>query len=65
VNFSAANVWVIGDTPHDIACGKVIGARTLAVATGGYPLDQLHAHSPTVVLENLADTAAVMRLLES
>ena len=65
VNFSAANVWVIGDTPHDIACGKIIGARTLAVATGGYPLDQLHAHSPTVVLEDLADTGKVLRLLES
>ena len=25
---------VIGDTPHDIACGKAIGARTVAVATG-------------------------------
>jgi phosphoglycolate phosphatase-like HAD superfamily hydrolase len=25
---------VIGDTPHDVSCGKVIEARTLAVATG-------------------------------
>jgi phosphoglycolate phosphatase-like HAD superfamily hydrolase len=65
VNFSAANVWVIGDTPHDIACGKIIGARTLAVGTGGYAIDQLRSHSPTVVLEDLADTAAVLRLLES
>jgi phosphoglycolate phosphatase-like HAD superfamily hydrolase len=63
VEFSAANVWVIGDTPHDIACGQIIGARTLALATGGYALEQLRAHAPTVVLENLADTAAVMKLL--
>ncbi|HVS53714.1 MAG TPA: HAD family hydrolase [Opitutaceae bacterium] len=63
VEFSAANVWVIGDTPHDIACGKVIGARTLALATGGYALEQLRAHAPTVVLEDLADTTAVLRLL--
>lgn len=63
VEFSAANVWVIGDTPHDIACGKIIGARTLAVATGGYPLDQLRAHAPTVVLEDLADTERVLKLL--
>ena len=35
VNFAADDVWVIGDTPHDIACGKIIGARTLAVGTGG------------------------------
>jgi phosphoglycolate phosphatase len=63
VEFAAANVWVIGDTPHDIACGKVIGARTLAVATGGYSRDELRAHEPTVVLENLADTERVLRLL--
>lgn len=63
VEFSAANVWVIGDTPHDIACGKIIGARTLAVATGGYAIDQLRAHTPTVVLEDLADTERVLKLL--
>jgi phosphoglycolate phosphatase-like HAD superfamily hydrolase len=62
VEFAAANVWIIGDTPHDIACGKVIGAKTLAIATGGYSIDQLRAHTPTMVLENLADTAAVMKL---
>jgi phosphoglycolate phosphatase-like HAD superfamily hydrolase len=63
VEFAAANVWIIGDTPHDIACGKVIGAKTLAVATGGYTLEQLRARTPTVVLEHLEDTAEVMRLL--
>ncbi len=65
VEFATANVWVIGDTPHDIACGKVIGARTLALATGGYTLDHLRAHAPTVVLENLSDTAAVLKLLDT
>lgn len=64
VEFAAANVWIIGDTPHDIACGKVIGARTLALATGGYSLDELRTHAPTVVLPDLADTAAVMKLFE-
>ena len=64
VNFAADDVWVIGDTPHDIACGKIIGARTLAVGTGGATLDQLRAHAPTAVMENLADTAAVLQLFE-
>lgn len=63
VEFAAANVWVIGDTPHDIACGKIIGARTLAVATGGYPVDVLRRQEPTVVLEDLADTGRVLQLL--
>jgi phosphoglycolate phosphatase len=63
VNFVADDVWIIGDTPHDIACGKAIGARTLAVATGGCPLDQLRTHQPTAALENLVDTAAVLKLI--
>ena len=64
VNFAADDVWVIGDTPHDIACGKCIGARTLAVGTGGATLDQLRPHEPTALLEDLADTAAVLALFE-
>jgi len=61
--FSPANVWIIGDTPHDIACGKIIGARTLGVATGGYSVEQLRAHAPTVVVEHFEDTAKVLNLL--
>ena len=36
IDFAAAEIDVIGDTPHDIACGKAIGARTIAVATGKF-----------------------------
>ena len=34
-------VVVIGDTPFDVRCGKFIGAKTLAVATGGSKLEEL------------------------
>jgi phosphoglycolate phosphatase-like HAD superfamily hydrolase len=51
-------VIVIGDTPHDIECGKVIGARTVAVATGRFRADELAAHSPTRVLRDLTDATA-------
>ncbi len=63
VEFAPARVWIIGDTPHDIACARVIGARVLAVATGGHTLDQLRAHAPDHVIADLAETAAVLRLL--
>ena len=63
VNFAADTVWVIGDTPHDIACGKIIGARTLGVGTGGSTIDHLRTHQPTAVAESLADTEAILRLL--
>ena len=36
-------VYVIGDTPADVECGKAIGARTLAVATGSHSVADLAA----------------------
>lgn len=65
VHFPADNVWVIGDTPHDIACGKIIGARTLAVGTGGTTLEELRAHQPTAAVADLSDTAELLRLFAS
>jgi phosphoglycolate phosphatase-like HAD superfamily hydrolase len=61
--FSPANVFVIGDTPHDIACGKAIGANTIAVATGRYTTGQLRSHTPTIALENFANTNAFFSAL--
>ena len=39
-------VFVIGDTPHDIECAAAIDARTIAVATGGYSVEELSRHAP-------------------
>jgi phosphoglycolate phosphatase-like HAD superfamily hydrolase len=64
LDFPPDRVWIIGDTPHDIACGQAIGAKTIAVATGSFTTAQLAEHHPTHVLENLADTAAFLKLIE-
>lgn len=46
-------ILVIGDTPLDIACGKSIGARVIAVATGNFSREQLAAAEPDLAVENL------------
>jgi phosphoglycolate phosphatase len=46
-------VVVVGDTPHDIRCGRAIGARVLAVATGGSKLEELKAQRPDWALPDL------------
>ena len=39
-------LFVIGDTPHDVHAANAIGARTIAVATGGYSIAELEDHRP-------------------
>jgi len=56
-------VIVIGDTPHDIECARVAGAKSIAVATGGYTVEQLQEFGADGVLKDLADTEAVLALL--
>lgn len=59
-------VFVIGDTPHDIQCANAIGARTIAVATGGgYSLDELASHNPWRVFAELPPVAEFVRLIDS
>ncbi len=46
-------VLVIGDTPLDIRCARSIGAKVLAVATGGSTVDELKQHKPEWTVEDL------------
>ena len=52
-SFTAAETWVIGDTPKDIACAHAIGARCLAVATGQFTAAALETHGADRVVESL------------
>jgi phosphoglycolate phosphatase-like HAD superfamily hydrolase len=54
---------VIGDTPHDVRCGRAVGVRTLAVATGGYGVEELARHEPWLVLPELPPVEEFLRLL--
>ena len=54
---------VIGDTPHDVSCGKAIEARTLAVATGGTTLEALEACEPWRAVERLPEPEELVALL--
>jgi len=61
---SPSQVFVIGDTPHDVACAHAAGATPIGVATGSYNVDQLRAAGAEIVFEDLSDTPAVVRVLE-
>jgi phosphoglycolate phosphatase-like HAD superfamily hydrolase len=60
---SEERLFVIGDTPHDVECAHAIGARTIAVATGGYSLEELEAHRPWRVFAELPPADEFLELI--
>jgi phosphoglycolate phosphatase len=61
--FDAADAVIIGDTPLDVAGAMFSGARSLAVATGSHSVEELRATGADVVLQDLADTEQVLRVI--
>lgn len=63
LDVAGERVVVIGDTPADIECGRDIGARSIAVATGYFTVEELERHAPAAVLADLQDTDNVIRII--
>ncbi len=61
--FRASDAVIIGDTPRDVACGKAVGAATVAVATGRFSRAQLLDTAADRVLPDLVDTSAAVEAL--
>ncbi len=53
--FMRDEIWVIGDTPKDVAAAHAAGARAVAVATGWYSLDQLRSAGADAVHPTMAE----------
>jgi len=62
--FVPERMVVIGDTPHDVNCGRAVGARTLAVATGTYGVAELDAAGAWRTLEAIPEPQAFLRFLK-
>jgi len=63
IDFAPSDIFIIGDTPHDIACAKAIHARGVGVATGRYNRAALEAAGADFVFDDLSDIPAVIRTL--
>ena len=60
-----ASVFVVGDTPHDVACARAAGAVALAVATGSFSVGDLRRSGADLVFQDLSDTAAVLAAIDA
>lgn len=61
--YNPDEVWVIGDTPNDLACARAAGVRCLLVGTGAVGREAVEALGADATLRDLTDTDAVLRIL--
>lgn len=59
--FEGHDVVIIGDSTHDVTCGRGIGALSVAVATGYTSIQELKAVQPGVLLKDLTDISDFCR----
>jgi len=59
-NYSPAQTVIIGDTEHDIRCAQTLDARSIAVATGNFTMEDLARHNPGALFSNFAGTDEVL-----
>lgn len=62
-DFPATSVVVIGDSVHDVGCGRSLGARTIAVATGPTPSEKLAAERPHALFSDFSDVDAATQAI--
>jgi|SRR5215470_2260204 len=62
-DFAGKEVVVVGDSVHDVLCGRSLGVRSVAVATGPTTAERLAEQGPDVLLPNFADTSAALEAI--
>ena len=53
----------MGDSEHDVLCGRSIGARSVAVCTGWTPVTVLRALRPHALLPDFSDTTRALEAI--
>jgi phosphoglycolate phosphatase len=62
-DFRGTDVVIIGDTEHDIGCGRGAGAYCVAVCTGRFDRACLSAHGADVLFDDLSDTESFLQVV--
>lgn len=61
--FKGKEIVIIGDTPNDVACGRDLGVKAIAVATGNVAMAQLEGNGPDFCFLDLSHTRAVVEAI--
>jgi phosphoglycolate phosphatase-like HAD superfamily hydrolase len=58
--FAGKEIVIVGDAVADVRCGRDLGVRAVAVASGRTGVETLAAENPDVTLPSLVDTEAAL-----
>ncbi len=61
--FSGKSIVIVGDSVHDVACGRDLGVRSVAVATGITSVERLGAEGPDALLADFSDTGRALEAI--
>ncbi len=61
--FAGKSVVIVGDSIHDVACGRSLGVRAVAVATGITSPERLAAERPDALMTDFADTERALEAI--
>ncbi len=61
--FEGKGIVVVGDSIHDVRCGRSLGVRAVAVASGRTGRETLAGESPDALLADLSDTGASLEAI--
>jgi phosphoglycolate phosphatase len=64
IEFAPERIFVLGDTPHDIACARAIGAKAIAIATGRFTRTELAQHAPDFLFDDLGEIERVLDVFD-
>lgn len=62
-NFRGKEIVIVGDSIHDVACGRSLGVRSVAVATGPTPAARLAEENPDALFADFSDEEASLKAI--
>jgi phosphoglycolate phosphatase-like HAD superfamily hydrolase len=62
-SFAGKSIVIVGDSVHDVACGRSLGVRAVAVATGITSPERLEAERPDALMTDFGDTERALEAI--
>ncbi len=61
--FDINDIWIIGDSIHDVRCAKANNLRSIALTTGFTPESSLSNEKPEFLLQNLKNVQQILSII--